>query len=259
MTAHLYEDNSPDDAEDVALLEPLWARLDQARARWELFEVRPGSDLAVEDAATAYNPISHQVQLLFGAAFDHAGTLQRTLAHGMPVVAAYPLIRASLESAAQVLWLTKGGTRSKRVFRALHRVWDMAEWSDKVFQHLIPGRQAHPQDLRTRLEELLRAAKAGQRKLDQTYPRTTDILIEAGRFVQSKPLTPVDVWRLCSSMAHGNSNIAMSILKRHEEGARTPTGSTYRITTSYRTIAAFVGVLVEVIDAALEAQDLRNA
>lgn len=260
MTPQLYQDDSPEEAEGAAILEGHFARLEQASAQCEAFEVRARSVLEGDDAATAYDPISYQVRFLFGAAFDHAGTLQRTLEdHGMPMVAAYPLIRASLESAAQVLWLTTGGRRSKRVFRALHRVWDMATMSDEALQHLIPGRQSYLPGLRTRLDELLRAARAGQRSLDQTYPSMTNIVIDAGRFVQSRRFTPIDVWRLCSSMAHGNRTVALSILEAREEGPRTPIGSTYLMTTSYRTIAAFVGVLVEVVDAALDAQDRLNA
>ena len=260
MTPPLYEDSSPEEVEGAAVLQRHFSRLDEAIARCELFEVREGSLLEGDDRATAYDPISYQVRFLFVAAFDHIGTFRRTLEdHGMPTVAAYPLIRASLESAAQVIWLTTGGRRSKRVFRAIHRVWDMASMNDEALRHLLPERQSYLPDLRTRLDGLLAAAGAGQRSLDQNYRSMTDIVIDSGRRVQSRRFTPIDVWRLCSSMAHGNRSVALSILEAREDGPRTVIGGTFLMTTSYRTIAAFVGVLAEVVDAALDAQDRLNA
>lgn len=256
----VYEDQDPEEAEGAAKLQRHFARLDQASARCDAFEVRAGSLLEGDDFATAYDPISYQVRDLFVAAFDHIGTLRRTVEdHGMPVVAAYPLIRAAVESAAQVLWLTTGGTRSKRVFRALQRVWDGASLNDEALNHLIPVRASNLLDLRRRLDELLNAAGAGQRSLDRNPPSMTDIVIDAGRAVRSRTFEPIDVWRLCSSMAHGNRSVMLSILESRATGPRTSVGNTYLMTTSYRTIAAFVGVLVDVVEAALDAQDRLNA
>lgn len=259
MTPPLYEDTTPGEVEGAGILQLHFARLDQANSRCEAFAVLPGSLLDRDDTATAYDPISYQVRFLFGALFDHIGTLRRTLDdHGLPMVAAYPLIRAGLESGAQILWLTTGGQRSKRVFRALHRVWDMASMSDEALQHLIPGRESYLPGLRVRLDQLLAEARAGQRSLDRTYPSMTNIVVDAGRFVRSRTFTPIDVWRLCSSMAHANRSVALSILEAREDGPRTPIGGTYLMTSSYRTIAAFVGVVVEVVDAALDARDRLN-
>lgn len=260
MAPSMYRDDNPAEEQGAALLTQLFARLVQASARSEAFEVRGGSQLASDDAATAYDPISYQVRFFFGAAFDHTFTLQRTITdHGMPMVAAYPLIRAAIEAAAQVLWLTTGGTKAKRVYRALHRVWDMATMSEGALQHLIPDRKSPLDTLRVRLDGLLRSAGAGQRSLDRDYPTMTDIVIDAGRFVRSRRFTPIDVWRLCSSMAHGNREVATAILESREEGPRTSIGSTYLMTTSYQTVAAFVGVLVETVEAALESLERRNA
>ncbi len=257
MSPPVYEDNSPAELEGAAMLQALFSQIETAEARCDTFQIRPGSLLAGDDRATAYDPISYQVRFLLVAAFDHASTFKRTLVdHGMPTVAAYPLVRASLESAAQALWLTTGGTRSKRVFRALHRVWDAASLSDEALRHLNPSRASSLPTLRARLDELLAAAGAGQRSLDSSHPSMTDIVIEAGRKVASRQFQPIDVWRLCSSMAHGNRTVALAVLEHRRDD---PATDTYVVTTSYRVMAAFVGVLVEVIHAALDARDHLNA
>ncbi|KSW29238.1 hypothetical protein [Cellulomonas sp. B6] len=254
-----YTDNHPAEAEGAAVLQQLFARLDAAEARCDAFTVRPGSVLEGDDRATAYDPISYQVRFLFIAAFDHANTFRRTLVdHGMPTVGAYPLVRASLESAAQVLWLTTGGTRKKRVFRALHRVWDEARLSDVALRHFAPERPSSLPKLRERLDELLDAARVGQRSLDRPHPSMTDVVTDAGRHLQSRRFKPIDVWRLCSSMAHGNRTVSLAVLESRLHGGVTDTGATYLMTTSYRVMAVFVEVVVVVIEAALDAQDRLN-
>ena len=256
MSPHVVEDDRPSELESAAILEQLFARLAAAEIRCDTFEVRPGSALAADDRATAYDPISYQARYLLVAAFDHIGTFQRALEdHGMPTVAAYPLIRASLESAAQVLWLTTGGTRGKRVFRALHRVWDAASLSDEALRHLDPARVSSLPQLRARLDELLAASKAGQRSLDRRHPSMTDIVTEAGKHVPPRRFHPIDVWRLCCSMSHGNSSVAVTVIERRPDGTG---GDTYLMTTSFRAMAVFVNVLVETIEAALDSRDRLN-
>lgn len=257
MSPHVVEDDRPSELEAAAVLEQLFARLRAAEARCDTFAVHPGSVLAGDDRATAYDPISYQARYLLVAAFDHIGTFQRALAdHGMPTVAAYPLIRASLESAAQVLWLTTGGTRGKRVFRALHRVWDAASLSDEALRHLDPARVSSLPRLKARLDELLAASKAGQRSIDRRHPSMTNIVVEAGKHVPPRRFQPIDVWRLCSSMSHSNPTVAVAVLERRPDDAGG--ADTYLMTTSYRAMAVFVNVLVEMIEAALDSRDRLN-
>lgn len=260
MSAPAVEEVNPDEVEAASILARLFERLDAAEVRCEAFTLKPGSQLEGDDRATVYDPISYQVRFLFVAAFDHLGVLRRSVRdHGMPVVGAYPLVRAALESAAQVLWLTTGGTRGKRAFRALHRAWDGAQLTDVALRHLDPQRVSRLPELRTRLEGLLTGAGAGQRSLDRNHASMTDIIIEAGRMVQTRGLEPIDVWRLCSSMAHGNRSVSIAILERQPVGPDDGVGGTFVMTSSYRVLASFVGVLVDVIEAALDAQDRANA
>ncbi|WP_444663521.1 hypothetical protein ACT17Q_15365 [Cellulomonas sp. CW35] len=255
-----YDDKRPAEEEAAALLQQLFSSLEAAEARCDAFTVRAGSILEGDDRATAYDPISFQVRYLFVAAFDYTGALRRTLEdHGMPVVAVYPLVRAALEAAAQVLWLTTGGTRSKRVFRALQRVWDGAKLCDEALRHLDPTSRPLLPELRERLDGLLAAAGAGQRSLDRTPPSMTDIVIDAGRHFQTGRLRPIDVWRLCSSMAHANRSVSLAVLESRQVGPGNDLGGEYVMTTSYRVVAVFVSVLAELIGAALDAQDQRNA
>lgn len=256
----MFEDSSPQEVEAARVLEVLFTRLDAAEDRCDAFVVRPGSLLEADDRATAYDPISYQVRFFFVAAFDHVGMLRRALVdHGMPTVAAYPLVRAALEAVSQALWLTTGGTRRKRVFRALHRVWDSASFSEEALRHLDPSLPSSLPDLRRRLDELLSSAKVGQQSLDKRHASMTDIVVSAGRSVESRHFKPIDVWRLCSSMSHGNRAVSLMILENRLDAPVSETGGVFMVTTSFKVMATFVGVLVDVLDAALDDQDRLNA
>lgn len=152
----------------------------------------------------------------------------------------YPLVRASLDCAVEVLWLTTGGTRNTRVFRALHRVWNATAISDEALRHLAPGHPSRLNELRAKLDDLLVARKSGQRSFDSKYPSMTSIVAEAGSRVQSRTFTPVDVWRLCSSMAHANRSVAVAVLEMEPDGAVGEIGRNYIATTPYRVEAARV-------------------
>lgn len=255
-----FEDRRPVEIDAANLLHQHFARLDAAKIRQGKFEVQPGSDLADDDLATAYDPISYQVTFLFVSAFDHLRMFRQALEHdGMPIVAMYPLVRASLECAAQVLWLTTGGTRNKRVFRALHRVWNAAVISDEALRHLVPDHPSRLKELRARLDDLLAARRSNQRNLDGNYPSMTDIVKEAGTHVQSRTFTPIDVWRLCSSMAHANRSVAVAVLEMEPDGPAGAAGRDYIATTPYRVAEVFVRVAVDMIEAALDSLGQLNS
>lgn len=254
-------DNSPSEVAAAALLKQLFERLQAAEVRCDAFTVRPGSLLAEDDRQTAYDPISYQVRFLLVAAFDHMNTFRRTLSDGdgiLPTFGAYPLVRASLESAAQVLWLTKGGKRPTRVFRALHRVWDAASLSDEAIRHVDPQMPSRLDRLRRRLDELLGEARV-QKSLNQKHPSMTNIVLEAGRYVPSRRVKPIDVWRLCSSMAHGNRSVSLALLERRSASDVTDTGADFLMTSSFSVMAEFVSVVADVVDAALDDRDRLNA
>ena len=259
VTQPIFEESSPAEVEGARKLMSHFIRLDTAESRHDVFAVRPGTLLEGDDRATAYNPVSYQVQFLFMGAFDHIAMLRRALAdHGMPPVAAYPLVRAALESAAQALWLTSGGTRKKRVSRALHRIWDGASLSDQALGHLYPQRTSSLGELRKLLDQLLAAAKVGQLSLDKNHPSMTDIVIDAGRQIGGRQFKPIDVWRLCSSMAHGNSTVSQILLDRRPHGPTTDFGGTFKVRTSYELMAVFIGVVTDVVEAALDDRDRLN-
>lgn len=129
MKPHHFKDATPAEVQSAELLNALFDHLHEAETRCEAFVVRPGSTLETDDRATAYDPISYQVQYLLVGAFDYLGLLRRTLEdHGMPLVATYPLMRAAIEAAAYSLWLTGAGGEQKglswrnRTARRLARV-----------------------------------------------------------------------------------------------------------------------------------------
>lgn len=240
-------------SEEAELLKKLFEQLEEAKRRCGHFTVKAGSRLEGDDLAVGYEPISHQVRFLFDAAFDYISVLQRVMEHKVPAVGAYPLIRAALESAAQVLWLTTAETREERVRRMLCQVWEAENLSDKALNKLDPQHQSGLQEVRTKIEK-----HSNQTDLRRCRVTTTHIMTEAGNYVQVRVFKPIDVWNVCSSLAHGNQSMARVVLEIQPEGPSDSLSDGTSATTRYRVLLVFVDVLKKVIDAALNKRDELN-
>jgi hypothetical protein len=90
--------------------------------------VEPGSALAGDDSATAPFQLSHAARLAISVSSDHLAALRALAIEGSPDAglqmttrpyAAYPLLRASLESTLAALWLLRPANRTERVARRL--------------------------------------------------------------------------------------------------------------------------------------------
>lgn len=90
-----------------------------------------GSDLAGDDAATAWMTSSHLVNATLLMAADNMRALCGLLLPGdrlsMPLFAHYPLLRSILEASALVKWLLEPDVRTDRITRMLR-----ARWSDAI-------------------------------------------------------------------------------------------------------------------------------
>jgi hypothetical protein len=255
----LFNDQRPGELDGQALLEYCWARLERLEQRQETFVLNPSGLLAGDNAQNTYDPISFQVGWLFLAAFDNLNVLRRSLAdHGMPVVAAYPLIRAALEAACQALYLLSPGKRRPRVVRSIKRVWRAWVISEPGFKSMFPDEPSNMDRVRERLEELLEAS--GNRSVDLNRDSTTmsDIVSESRRHVRVHRLDPFDVWRLCSSASHANSRVLLSLIEHHPMGDADEVGQTYLASSSRRVVGAFVRVTLSTIECALDRRDQLN-
>lgn len=260
MPPELIEDSSEQEAAWAAVLDDLCDRVAELEAIEESFAVSECSLLGADDRATAYDPVSYQVQYLMFSAFDNLRTLCDFVRNsGMPTVAGYALRRSAIESAGQAVWLLSGGTRKKRVTRTLHRVWNGAELSDRALSRLDASRPSNLERIKVRLSELLTAAGCQPSILDRDHPSMTNMMIDSGRRQSWLTLQPVDVWRLCSSMTHGNRSVALVVLERRGESNADEVGANYVMTTSYRTVALFVRVTLQLVEHAIELRSGLNA
>jgi hypothetical protein len=83
----------------------------------------PGSDLAGDDAATAWMYSSHLVKTALTMASDNLRAVTEMLLPGdhlvVPLYAHYPVLRSVLEAAALAKWLLAPAEREERIVRAL--------------------------------------------------------------------------------------------------------------------------------------------
>lgn len=259
MRAELFLDDRTKEMEYARSLAGVFQRIDELSVRNASFEVKSGSELDRDDQLTPYDPLSHQVAFLLMFGFDYIDLLRRTITdHGMPVVGIFPLVRSAVESASEILWLTTGGTRSKRVFRTLHRVWHSVESGEPTLARVIPGRKTNKDEIHARLQELLARVKGNQKSLGVAYPSMTTIVSEASKNCAPKVLEPIAVWQLCSGMAHANSGIARTILETKEVGPSDTIGSTFRLATSYQLAVVLVEVVAGLLERSLYARDALN-
>lgn len=259
VRSEILTEGRPEEIKAARLLSATFQWIDGLVVRSSNFAVNPGSVLARDDELTNYDPLSYQANFLLMFGFDYVDLLRRTITdHGMPTVGVFPLVRSAVEAASEVSWLTSGGTRGKRIFRTLHRVWNSANKGEPTLARIIPGRESNTDAIKARLVELLGAVKGQQKSLDSKYPSTTAIVKEASKNWPSGRTTPLAAWGLCSAMSHANSDIARAVLEKHEVGPRDALGSTFRMTTSYQLATVFMSVVERGLERALDSRDTLN-
>lgn len=235
--------------EQYASLRP---RIHEMRSRALAVTLAPGGLLAREDEKTSYSPISHQVRFQLQLASEHLTALDQLIeAHGLPNYAGYVLIRAALETSAAGYWLVQPGVSNRRVLRALRMAWwdqrDSAEFT------VASGHAATDWDLERRAHlDLLRSKVKGLHQATLDLPRLshTDMLTEVGRGLKiTQQLSTLLAWRLCSSLAHGNSAAAVMALQHRQIRETEP--HVHSATSSWALVSALVRTSLETFDGAL--------
>lgn len=227
------------------------------RGRAQRLVAEPGSALDRADKKTDYAPISVQFTWQMQIAADHLVAFAR-LVHErreLPHYSGYVLIRAALESCATALWLLGPGKPPQRILRSLRLSWWFTDEANRFATDIgHPGETINAEVL-AYLDELRGGVKELQQsRIDVTPLSRTDTFIDVERrFPSPKLLTPLHTWRVCSSLAHGNSAMAVMALKR--EPISPEDANRHIATSSWALIATFVRTCVWMFNRAVERFD----
>lgn len=246
MTAHHPQDRFEDQPSfDKAgrALGDAFDRLPQWEQRLQTLRVLPGSSLAADDLATAYDPISTQLEGALAHALDHLMTIEALVrkAEVLPAMAGFTLLRSAVESVGVGLWMLGPRRRDERVLRALkmdyealldvYGIGDELAGKEQFARRLPDGHQTG-----LRLEQLRDARPGLKGRAIHDMPSITRRLREADKYVMSPGNIPlVALWRVLSGVAHGRRHLLANLLNREVVGVDAKTYS-MRLTSSLSTL-----------------------
>ena len=146
----------------------------------------------------------------------------------VPAMALHTMVRAAVEATATAAWLLLPVVRDERVLRSQRLTYD----NRRQLRTILSERGLKDPEfetMATRLEAIrdarprLRGGELGKK----TLATNTTRLEETGVLVGPEVPTPLEVWRMTSGIAHGNSSIALNVpettLAQKVEGATTST------------------------------------
>ncbi|MCP1428209.1 hypothetical protein J3D45_000707 [Microbacterium foliorum] len=227
-------------------------RIHQMRSRALAVAIAPDGMLAREDERTDYSPISYQVRFQLQLAAEHLVALDHLIqGHGLPNYAGYVLIRAALETSATAYWLLQPNVSNRRVLHALR----MAFWNQRdsaEFAAAAGHRGTAWDEERRAYLDLLRSKVKGLHQSSLDVPRLshTDMLTAVGRKLKiSQQPSTLLAWRLCSSLAHGNSAAAVMALQHRQINAGE--ANVHSATSSWALVSALVRTALATFDGAL--------
>ncbi|MFE7198498.1 hypothetical protein [Microbacterium oxydans] len=236
--------------EVLALLE----EIDDFMPRIRALRIRAGGALQRADGKTSYAPISKQVGWQLQIAADHLNAFVRLVREKgeLPHYSGYVLVRAALEACASALWLLGPGKPAQRILRSLQLSWWSAEEANDFASDVGFDGETLNAEIRSHLDELRRGVKElRQNRLDVTPISRTNMFLDVQRrFPFPKQLTPLHAWRVCSSLAHGNSAMAVMALKRQQIDPDDP--SRHIASSSWALVATFLRVAVWMFNRAVE-------
>lgn len=176
------------------------------------------------DAKTVPFPTSEHVRLLATVASDNLREVDMTLRKRLPIYSLYSLIRSAIEASSIALWQLEAKSEDLAASRTLriHRqnvAADRTLWNTVISKS--DGRHHVLHDLAEENHNALKGINSADfkksvqstsviRNVDSIFPfQSNDMDIFTG----------VEVWRLCSAIAHANQFSIANILERHPDGA----------------------------------------
>lgn len=250
----------PADVEKVSakiLIESL-ERLEEWIKRVEALDALPNTSLSGDDAASEFDPVSHQVRSYLIVALDHLITLKLAVVKGssLPSMAALTLIRSAIESIGMGLWLLGPSSRDERVLRSLMLVYESRRDVHNVESELAGRTAKFPiSGDRTvqRLQEV-RDKRPGISGASLNAPGIGSRLANAQSLVPEQDISLLAVWRAASGIAHGGRSMIYSLLesttiREHSHGAEVLMTSSFSVVAGfYRQTEWYMNKLVLLFD-----------
>jgi len=212
------------------------------------------------DAKTNPFPTSEQVRLLASVAAENLREVDRTLAKHLPLYSLYSLIRAAVESSSIALWLLEAKSEDLAASRTL-RVHRQNVQSDRTLWQTVIRTTGQRHQLIYNLaeknhQELKGVDHASFQKavlstaviqnVDRNHPyRSSNFDIFSG----------LEVWRLCSAVAHANQFSIQNILERHPNGAL---GESTQRTSRLSFVAGFYSTALHRTNTVLDVFEKRS-
>ena len=209
-------DEESEELKAFAMLLESLRKVEELGKSMRKFEVRPKSALAGDDAATAYETLSSQVETNIQGAIDNVGALSALMieAHVLPAFAHFGLLRNALEMVGMGLWLLGPTARDERVLRSLQATLearrDSVNASNELFRHTVKFPVDDPVHV---LLLSQRDARLGLLGRSLAAPSISKKLAAAQQYCAEQPYTILGFWRLSSGAMHGRRAILRDLLE----------------------------------------------
>lgn len=241
------------------LLERGFARYDALLVRAEALQVRLGSSLAGDRAATPYSSVPDQVRTNIGVALDHLHAFKIVVVNGQAVLpfAMFTLLRSAYESMGTALWLMQPSSRDERVLRSLKLARDNRRLVHALMEK--DGRKDPRWSDSLAALERDRDAREGLVGKDLRFvAKVTARLDEIGSFFPDLFQTPLALWQTSSGMAHANNSMMVVMLDRQQLAEFEHGGADYEMTASVLLLSGYFDAALEMVETALYLWDQRN-
>lgn len=213
----------------------------------------PGSMLAIEDQLTAREPLSALVTGARNRATDGLEMIFDAVVHDeresmwVRPIAPYALLRMSIEALGVGQWLVRHAHKSERVMRALRLSFEQEQDARDMARLLgdprdRAGVETDFESAVARLNELKNAVGALKQRTLDGLPTYSQLLRSLSPPAQRGDSVDVDspfvVWKLCSGILHGNSNILRSASDLEQLGDWSNGSASFRMTAKWGLIAS---------------------
>ena len=230
------------------------------RGLGDLSNPKAGSVLALENAATAFDPIGDQVTRHRARATDSLEMLldamiddERGTMSARPM-AMYALIRMSIEASGVANWTLQSSRKADRIFRSLQVAYvhlrELADLADVVSadDRACPYREFRAEK-ELRLEGLKDAVAVLRQKELKGPPKLWQIMSSVSPTQRPREPhavhSPYVVWKICSAFLHGSDHITRLLgdvrqLSTSEDGR----SAEFEMTPSWQLLCSCVMVCV---------------
>ncbi len=196
----------------------------------EAWKASPGSELATDDQVAHPYTVSSASWSAITAAVSHLGTLRDSLfrdtrpgvvrvqlhTHGQ-----LTLVRGALENASLAYWLLESDQSEERITRRLQEDWEEARQLDIVRAETGQPSGKTMADRRSELTDVLTRAGCDPARL-KDRPGYGEIVKLAGAHQPTGAQSAFVIWKMCSSLAHGELRGLLAYLPKTTLGSPSP-------------------------------------